>query len=349
MTHQRSARTGIIMGIAAVCLWATSSTCTVLGGKQLGVWQYLTLTSGLAGLVQIAIYAAGRARMRDVLLPPARLWPVIMLGFVLYALIYCQAIVESKGSQLFGVNLLNYLWPTLTVVFAVLLVPGTKKSWRLGVAVALALAGVLLASAQGLGELLGIGCCVSTPFAETCSSAASTHAFPQTTRESMAPISPWPYVQGAIAAVLWALYSAVLARWKSWAYRYATAPLGFLCTSAIAGCICLWTGQWRPVPPHVWAVVAFSGIGPCGLGYLLWERALHRAPASVLGLLGAATPVLSTVCLIALAAVWPQGSVHRLDLPHLDATGYALTIASAVLIAAAVVMTMRRGNGKTGY
>ena len=58
------------------------------------------------------------------------------------------------------------------------------------------------------------------------------------------------------------------------------------------------------------AGIIFVGLGPEGAGYLMWELALHRAAASTLGLLGSATPVLSTLWLLAMFASTADGKTQ---------------------------------------
>lgn len=53
---------GLAMGSGAVLLWSLSSAGIVLAGKQVGVWQFLALTSSLGGAFQVIGYLAlGRA------------------------------------------------------------------------------------------------------------------------------------------------------------------------------------------------------------------------------------------------------------------------------------------------
>jgi hypothetical protein len=80
---------------------------------------------------------------------------------------------------------------------------------------------------------------------------------------------------------------------------------------------------------------------------MLWEMALHRAPATTLGLMGSATPVLSTICLMTLFAIAGTG--------HSDVGSHAVLLVSSVMIGSAVVLgvassgaRMRSMSGKGG-
>ncbi len=88
-------------------------------------------------------------------------------------------------------------------------------------------------------------------------------------------------------------------------------------------------GEWRIIDTWTWMALLYSGLVPHAAGYMLWELALHRFSATRLGLMGAATPVLSTMCLLSLFAVTGKS----------DATlaQWGLLLTGAALILAAVL------------
>lgn len=293
-------RTGVAMGVAAILLWGGSSACIVCLGRRLGVWQFLALTPAIGGLLQIGGYLLMGRSLRSLLLPPPKLWLAVGLGFVVYLLLYTTALVSSTSEgQTVGVSLMNYLWPTLTVLFTAWLVPGARLHGRLLVALVLSLAGVLLANGRDM-------------------------AWPD------AGVPVWPYLLGGLAAASWAAYCALISRWREWAHAYAATPLGFLLVSVVAAGICLWRGEWEPMAVRDWVAVVLTAMGPWAAGYMLWELALHRAPGTTLGLLAAATPVLSTLCLLGLFAL--TGGGHGGD------ARYAVLLTASVLIGLGVVL-----------
>lgn len=134
-----------------------------------------------------------------------------------------------------------------------------------------------------------------------------------------------PYFLAALAAVTWAIYSALLARWKAWAGNYVTSPLGFLLIGLFA--MLRLATKDEPGPSGVaalWPTLLY-GIGPLGAGYLLWELALPRASVQALSVMAAATPILSTALLCVVLKQVP---------------GLALIMA-AVLVSAAVVYCVK--------
>jgi drug/metabolite transporter (DMT)-like permease len=81
----------------------------------------------------------------------------------------------------------------------------------------------------------------------------------------------------------------------------------------------------------MWLAFLYLGLVPNAAGYMLWERALHRAPAATLGLLASATPVLSTLCLLGLFAL--AGKSRTVPAQWLSLlTGAALVAAAALLV-----------------
>jgi drug/metabolite transporter (DMT)-like permease len=300
MDGHRTEAAGLAMGLGAILLWGASATAVLWAGRELGPWQYLAIGNFIAFAGQVVAYRSMGRNLRSLWALPPRLWAVALLGFVFYSACYAVGLVSAKSdAQAVGVGLMNHTWPVLTVVLAVFLVPGTRWSARLGVALALALTGLLFANGDALARARG-------------------------------DASVLPYVLGGLAGISWALYSALIARWRSWASAYATAPAGFFLVSLLGAAVCWARGDWRPVSPRTWLVLLFQGLGPNAIGYLLWELALHRAPATTLGLLGAATPVLSTLCLFAFAALTSPG--HSLP------ARWGLLLLGAAFIALAVVL-----------
>lgn len=306
-THR--ARRGTLLALMAIFFWSTSSSLYFWGGTRCG-WQFLAVACGIGGVAQLVCYRLMNRSMRSLLMPPARLALPIALGFVIYMPLYFWAISSAAPGQAVGVSLINYLWPTLTVVLSVILVPLTRVSVRLALGVALSLAALAVANWQQVQEAFaGVPC-------------------PGGAADSP---SAWPYLAAAVAALAWAAYCAVLSRWKHWADAYATAPLGFLAVAAISLTICWRTGRWSAMTPAQWAAAVFAGLGPSGAGYMLWELAIHRGRAEVLGLLGGATPILSTAWLWVMFAFFPTGEpVQQAYLRQMIA---ASMIAAAVLLA----------------
>lgn len=291
---------GALLGLAAILAWATSAAGVYWIGRRLGTWQYLAIGCLIGCLGQVACYRLLGRSPQDLFRLPWRQWLLAVLGFVLYLTCYAAGLVAAvTDAQAVGVSLLNYLWPVLTVVLAVVLVPGTRLTPRVGAALAVALGGLVVANWREIGRVTGPGAVL-------------------------------PYVLGGLAGIFWALYSALVARWRDRGQRYATAPAGFLMISLIGAIVCVFQGDWRPVTTPTWLALLYVGLVPNAAGYLCWEWALHRASPVTLGLLGAGTPMLSTLCLLGLFTLTGQSRIT----PH----HWGPWLLGAGLVAAAVLL-----------
>ena len=135
-----------------------------------------------------------------------------------------------------------------------------------------------------------------------------------------------PYGLATVAAVTWAIYSALLARWRSWATDYITSPVGFILIGAIGAMVLVATGTVPKQMTGLGALISlFYGAGPLAIGYLLWELALGKARVQTLSLIAALTPVLSTMLLC----------FFLRRLPGLELT------CAAILVGGGVVLSMR--------
>jgi drug/metabolite transporter (DMT)-like permease len=264
------------MGGVAVLFWSFGSSLVFLGAQQVGTWPFVALASLVAGGAQLIGWRVYHGKFGSAVWLPWRLWAVTLLCFVVYGLVWPWALVSSSAKQVFGVSLINYLWPVLTVLFSAWWVPGARLTKRTVLATFLAVAGLACANLQHLRDLLAAG---DDP-----------------------AVSPFrrflPYGLALVAAVTWAIYSALLARWRDWARNYATSPVGFLLAGIIACAITASTGSMPAKPSSLGMLMSVCyGVGPLAVGYLLWEIALSKARVHALSLLAAATPVLSTLLL----------------------------------------------------
>lgn len=271
-----SARLGLVLGSVAVLFWSFGSSLIFLGARQAGTWPFVAIAALVGGGFQLLGWRLYRGGLRSAVWLPWRLWAVSLPCFVLYGLVWPWALVSSSAKQVFGVSLINYLWPVLTVLFSAWWVPGARLKTRTVLATFLALAGLVCANLQHIRDLLAAG--------------------------DSAGVSPvrrfLPYGLALVAAVTWAVYSTLLARWRDWARNYVTSPVGFLLTGSIACVITAFTGSMpaKLSAPGTLLIICY-GAGPLAVGYLLWEIALSKARVHTLSLLAAATPVLSTFLL----------------------------------------------------
>lgn len=293
-----------MLGAGAVLFWSFGSALVFLGARQTGTWAFVAIASLTGGSLQLVARLLYHGDLRSALRLPWRLWAVPLGCFVLYGLAWPWALAASEPRQVFGVNLINYLWPVLTVVFSAWWVPGVRLTPRIVVAMLLAVAGLALANLPQARAMFSPGTGAPSP-------SAHHHL---------------PYVLALVAAVTWGVYSAVLARWRDWARDYVTSPLGFLIIGLIACAILCWTKSApAKVPRYAIGLTVLYGLGPLAAGYWLWEVALPRAKVQTLSLLAAVIPVLSTFLLCFFLKQWP---------------GLEL-VAAALLVSGGVILSLR--------
>ncbi len=271
---------GIAFGVAAVVFWSFGASCVYLGAHAAGTWVFVTVGSLTAAALQSGFLLLQRAKVKSAFALPARLWFGPVLCFVLYGLAWPWALASSSRERVVAVSLINYLWPVLTVLFSAWWVPGVKLTARTLLALLLAVAGLLAANGRDIIALS------SRP-----TNCASGSWFAQAL----------PYLLALTAAITWALYSTLLARWRSWASAYVTSPVGFAFIGLVGAATLALSARQSPAPGSVNGVgmlwTLLYGLGPLAAGYLLWELALARARVQTLSILAAGTPILSTLLL----------------------------------------------------
>lgn len=161
-------------------------------------------------------------------------------------------------------NLINYLWPMILVLLTPIFFQGQKLKWY---------------HFFGAG-LAAIGCAVLVW------GKGVDLKFENFTG----------YLLALGAAVSWPVYSLVK---KKMGHSSVWAVGGF-CFGA--GVLCLITHtiieprvvlQWH----DVWIIISM-GIGPFGIAFYAWDRALATGDSRIIGALSYLTPVLSTLCLV---------------------------------------------------
>jgi drug/metabolite transporter (DMT)-like permease len=264
------------LGTVAVVFWSFGSSLVFLGAQESGTWSFVAVASLTGGTLLVLTRKFLNGELHTAFRLPWRLWIGPILCFVIYGLAWPWALANSTSRQVFGVSLINYLWPVLTVLFSAWWVPGVKLTGRILLALLLAMAGLLAANLHQIRQLGSSGNDLDSHWG----------------RELL------PYGLALVAAFTWGIYSALLARWRDWAHKYVTSPIGFLAIGFI-GCI-ITAGTRRSFPRLTPVGTVFTllyGIGPLAVGYLLWEIALTRAKVQTLSLIAAATPILSTFLL----------------------------------------------------
>ncbi len=195
-----------------------------------------------------------------------RAWrvPVATFAFGVASLfVYHVCLVAAfRYAPIAEANLVNYLWPMLIVLLAAHRTVGGLRPRQL-CGCALAFAGCALAIAPGAATFM--------------------------------PAHLAGYALAAVAALSWAVYSVGprnMAPYSSWATG------GFCLGAGVLALLAHWLFE-APYAPSgtAFAWMALIGIGPLGLAFVLWDRAMRHGDAATIGSLSYLTPILSTLAL----------------------------------------------------
>lgn len=255
-------RTGAtLIGFTAVLMWSVLALMTAASG-QVPPFQLAAMTFLIGGLLGASSWVVRRKAV-NALVQDWRVWALGIGGLFGYHFVYFSAIRAAPAVE---VSLIAYLWPLLLVLFSALL-PGERLKSHHLIGVALGLAGaVLVITKGGLSGLL----------AEFSLGHALAFA----------------------CAVIWAGYSVLSRRTGKvptdvvTGFCLATAGLAFV--SHLLFETTVWPqGAWQ------WLAVLGLGLLPVGAAFYTWDYGVKHGDIMVLGAASYASPLLSTLILVA--------------------------------------------------
>lgn len=265
---EAAARRATLVGSLAILLWATL-TALIAASGPIPPFELLALTFSVAaasGLASWTLRPAAAAALRQ----PPRIWLLGVAGLFGYHAVFFAALQHAPPAE---ASLINYLWPLLVVLLSGLL-PGERLMARHLVGAGLGFAGVAVL-------VLGRG-----------------------------GLRPDPHALGGyglalVSAGIWAGYS-VLSR------RVAAVPtdtvVGFCLATALLAWPChfAWEPTVWPAGPLQWGAVLALGLGPVGVAFSCWDRGVKHGDIRLLGVASYATPILSTLLLVAIGLAPPS-------------------------------------------
>jgi drug/metabolite transporter (DMT)-like permease len=269
-----------LLGLLAILLWSATVALARSIAESIG-----PLAAGAA------VYCTAGGILAVTFLITERSWRALhglprryVLGcgalFVLYTLTLFEALaLAGSRVQTIEVGLLNYLWPALTLVLSVPLL-GNRASLWLVPGTAVALFGVVLAVTQG---------------------AISWAAF-----GSHLVSNPAAYGLGALAGVIWGLYSNLTRRWGG-------SGRGGVLLFTLATGLAFATGLLFQSSPGLWSPRVLAEIGCLALAtataYVCWDTAMRQGDLALVAACSYFTPLLSTVVSCVYLGVWPSASL----------------------------------------
>jgi drug/metabolite transporter (DMT)-like permease len=259
--NQEIIRRATATGAGAVLLWSSLAVLATASGP-VPPFQMVAMAFALAFALAVGKWVVRGESIRGHLQLDRRLWALGIVGLFGYHACYFAALRLAPPVE---ANLINYLWPLLIVLFAGLL-PGERlTAWHIG------------------GALAGLAGCVALIGTRSLGGVQAEYI--------------GGYAAAAAAAVIWAGYSVLSRRFGSvptdavGAFCGATAVLAFVAHVAFERTYWPQGGEWL--------AVLGLGLGPVGAAFFLWDVGMKRGDIKALGALSYATPLLSTLLLIA--------------------------------------------------
>ncbi|WP_051340457.1 DMT family transporter [Azospirillum halopraeferens] len=258
-------RRATAIGGTAIVMWATLAPLTTLSGV-IPPFQLVAMAFLIAFLVGTGgALALGRDAV-GVLRQPWPVWALGVGGLFGYHFFYFLAFRLAPDAAV-EVNLLNYLWPLLIVLFSALL-PGEslRRTHVLGALAGLAGTAILV---TGRGSAGGV-----------------------TLEAANLP----GYLAAIAAALTWGGYSVASRRFG----HVPTEAVGWFClATSLLAAVCHLLFEETVVPAGgEWLAVLLMGLAPVGLSFFTWDHGVKHGDIRALGAMSYAAPLMSTLLLI---------------------------------------------------
>lgn len=257
-----SRRGATLVGFSAILMWSALALLSKAAG-DIPPFQLAAMTFFVGALIGMASWPFRPGTLRLLAGQPAKVWLLSVASLFGYHFLYFTAIQNAPAVE---VSLIAYLWPLLLVVFSAFL-PGERLRLHHIAGVLLGMAGAFLVISKGNGLSLSHGVLPGHLLAIPC-------------------------------AVIWAAYSVLSKRFGS---VPTDAVAGFCLASALLSFIChnlLEPTVW-PQSAAQWLAIAGLGLAPLGAAFYTWDFGLKRGDVMTLGALSYASPLLSTLILVA--------------------------------------------------
>ena len=267
-------------GLAAILLWSTTVAVARSLSEQVGPVAGAAGVYSVSGVIALASLFRNGDRRRQILRLPTRYLVGCGSLFVGYMLLLYLAIGLAESSQgVLQVGLLNYLWPTLTLLFSLVLL-GNRGNWVLVPGTLLTLAGVFLVLTQGAHD----------SFRLLSGNLWSNSA---------------AYTLALAAAVSWAMYSNLTRKWAGGRTEGGVA-LFLPITAIFLLLICFISDESREWSARSAAETLFLGVATYS-GYALWDKAMRGGKITLVVAFSYLTPFFSTLLTCLYLDVTPGG------------------------------------------
>lgn len=271
----------LLAALAAVALWSTNAFAAEFALSQMGLGWLLLIQFSTAACALLVVGTvrtrAGSFSARALVAAGQRSVDraAMVIGVVGVTGTMLLQYLAFATAPVVASNVLAYGWPLMAAVW----LAATLRSRHAVVSAGLALLG-----------FLGVALIFTDPGQATDGSSAGNAL-------------PWGYLAALGSAACMTIYTLTVSRRRWTAATAATAMLipAVLIGAALAVVVLVLGGGAFPTGAGV-LVAVYLGLGPMAAGYALWTRAMTGGGAERLSPLGYATPLLSTVLLLATGA-----------------------------------------------
>lgn len=264
----KSTRLATSWGLLAIVLWSTTIACSRSVAEQIGVFSgaaIVYLAAGVAGCGVLVV----RGQLGAVLRRAGRRY-LLGCGSLMVAytvLLYAAVGFAETRAQVVTVTVANYLWPSLTLLFAVPILGWQARPLVLATGTLLGVAGVALA----------VGADSLASEASLSWTAHGTSTLP-----------------ALLAAVAWGLYSNLSRRWGG-SHAGNAMPVFLLASGLVLALMRALRAEQSVWTARVVGEVAYLVVFPTLLAYVCWDSAARRGNLSLVAALSYLTPLLSVL------------------------------------------------------
>jgi drug/metabolite transporter (DMT)-like permease len=261
-------RNNTYLGFLAILLWSTAVAVTRSMSEQIGPFTAACAVYLFGGIISVA-YLLARGKFLTTAISPSRRY---LYGcgslFIIYMISFYSALGAAVNrQQVLEIGLVNYLWPTLSLLFSVPLLH-KRPSLILVPGVFLASAGVFLVATQN--------------------TSVSWTGF-----TTNLILNPKAYFLALLGAVSFGLYSNLTRRWAEGEDSNAVTVFMIATGLVLLGIL------WIFPENSVWTIrsvleVAFMGVATA-LSYAFWDVAMRKGNIVLVISCSYMTPLLSTL------------------------------------------------------
>lgn len=260
MSHQEFPRRAFLLLVLLTIVWGTNWPIFKLAVIEISVWTFRAISVPIAGL-SILCYA----RMRGYSLRiPRQYWPAIMTATLCYLVVwniastYAAVMIPSGQAAVLG-----FTMPLWSAAISWLIL-GERMSLRIGIALALGAAAVLLLMVPGLS------------------------AYAQ---------APAGFALGLLAGLGWAVGTLIIKRAAVPVPAAVLTGWQLLLTSlpVLVGAAVLGDGQWFMPTWQTILIVLYIALIPMSIGNVTWFSIVGLLPANVAGLSAIMVPVVAMI------------------------------------------------------